>query len=340
MNQLKCNQTPSLLASPILASPTPPGGEFLIQEVLYEEVDFISVPVISDDAGAENDDAFLDCGCAISERSLCTNGSHISCHSSDITCYLCEDAPSIGEKVLDHYYESLSESSYQTPRLFHSPGGRHQYQHKLRMEKFLIMGFKRNDANYVSVFEENWKDMTGARSVLLNLSADYGLEKIQFLKRVNLVSDNSFGAKKLASDANSFTHILIVTLKHVTRKNKVYLMDFIHRLRLRMLGSLALYGHSDAFDNTRDGSSICFTASTRSNSCTTTHSSVLPSRTRNHSLASSIRRKSSAGGRSDKSFGVLISPSSSTCCSSFDSRTSSSSSEISERRASIRSSIL
>ena len=292
-------------------------SEYVINETLYEELDAITFPVISEDADSEGEDANnFDCNCDMSERSLCTLASHISCHSSDVSCYLCDR-----RQEMDFYYQSASDA-YQTPSSRTPNSQTPNYYHKLRMEKFLIMGFKKHDANFVSVFEDNWKDMTGARSVLLNLSAEYGLSKIKFLKRVNDAKSLLDARRSPDQDLAPFTHLLVVTLKHVTRKNKIYLMDFIHRLRLRMLGSLALYGHHDSFDPAKDGSSACFTASSRSNSCT--HSSAsyrLPSLIRNHSLASSIRRK--RFGRSS-------------LASSFCSESSSNSSD----KRSLRSSIL
>ncbi|KAI1301884.1 hypothetical protein HDE_03031 [Halotydeus destructor] len=94
---------------------------------------------------------------------------------------------------------------------------------------YLIIGFRSFNSAYNRTFEENWKDLTGARTIYLNLSPEVGPSKLCFLKRIK------------PNDINTFVYILYVICTTVTEQNKYILLDFTQRLRLRMLGHLALY---------------------------------------------------------------------------------------------------
>ena len=98
---------------------------------------------------------------------------------------------------------------------------------------YIVTGFRTFERNYNQVFEENWKDLSGARTIYLNLSSQFGLSKMSLLRRVKPDSTKT--------DLNNFAYILFVELTRVTERNKCILFDFIHRLRLRMLGYLAVY---------------------------------------------------------------------------------------------------
>jgi hypothetical protein len=96
-------------------------------------------------------------------------------------------------------------------------------------DAFIVIGFKTIEKTYNRVFEEHWKDLTGARSVYLNLSPKLGLNKISFLKRIR------------PADLNTYVYILNVSLTNATDQNSHILVDFVQRLRLRMLGFVAVY---------------------------------------------------------------------------------------------------
>lgn len=94
---------------------------------------------------------------------------------------------------------------------------------------YIVTGFRTLESNYNKMFEENWIDLTGARSIYLNLSAEFGLSRVSLLRRL------------AAKDVNMYSYILFVILTTVGKHNRLKLMDFVHRLRLRMLGYLAVY---------------------------------------------------------------------------------------------------
>ncbi|RWS02310.1 hypothetical protein B4U79_00809 [Dinothrombium tinctorium] len=102
---------------------------------------------------------------------------------------------------------------------------------KISTQAFIIVGIKTLDHTFNTMFEENWKELSGARSIYLSLSTDYGLSEIILYRRVK------------PQDCTSFVYVLLVKLNNVTITNHLFLLDYVHRMRLRMLGYISLYGH-------------------------------------------------------------------------------------------------
>ncbi|RWS22782.1 hypothetical protein B4U80_03672 [Leptotrombidium deliense] len=98
-------------------------------------------------------------------------------------------------------------------------------------QAFIVIGIKTLDQTFNRMFEDNWKDLSGARNIYLSLSTEYGLCEVILYRRIR------------PQDCTSFVYILLVKLNNVTFANHVFLLDYVHRLRLRMLGYLSLYGH-------------------------------------------------------------------------------------------------
>lgn len=94
---------------------------------------------------------------------------------------------------------------------------------------YIVIGFKTMDVTYNRMFEEHWKDLTGARTIYLNLAPQLGLTKISFLRRIT------------PTNLNTYVYILFVVCTNVTKQNQYVLIDFVQRLRLRMLGFVAVY---------------------------------------------------------------------------------------------------
>lgn len=98
-----------------------------------------------------------------------------------------------------------------------------------RSNAYIVVGFKPVGLTYNNLFEENWKDMTGARQIYLQLPPHLGLSTISFLRRIK------------PKEINNFAYILFVVCTNVTEQNLPALLDFVHRLRMRMLGNVAVY---------------------------------------------------------------------------------------------------
>lgn len=81
----------------------------------------------------------------------------------------------------------------------------------------ILMGFKRLDNYFSEVLEDSWVDWTGARFLYLNLSDDFGLKSVRFLRRIR------------PNDINMFMYIVIAECAKVNQSNKLGIMDFVQR---------------------------------------------------------------------------------------------------------------
>lgn len=103
----------------------------------------------------------------------------------------------------------------------------------------IVIGFKHIQAFTIETFEENWKEMSGIRSVYLEASSSLGLSEINLFKRVS--STRMKQGDPPYRDMSTFSHIVSITFNSACGKEEMYLLDLLHRLRLRMLGFTSVY---------------------------------------------------------------------------------------------------
>lgn len=102
----------------------------------------------------------------------------------------------------------------------------------------LIIGFRIKDEFFKRIFEQHWQEMSGARFLSRLVAAKFGLRRLKFLKRIAL---NTERQGKEFDDGTTFIYILHAEFLNLTNKNEIYLTNFVHRLRLRTLGSVTFY---------------------------------------------------------------------------------------------------
>lgn len=107
--------------------------------------------------------------------------------------------------------------------------------------RHLIIGFRHIQPFTIEIFEQNWKDMSGARTLYLTPCASIGLSEINFYKRIRSVKCET--GKPLHRDMNTYSHIIEAKFKTSCGQEEILLLDLVHQLRLRMLGAVSVYSH-------------------------------------------------------------------------------------------------
>jgi len=102
----------------------------------------------------------------------------------------------------------------------------------------VLIGFRINDKFFSKVFEQNWQEMSGARYFSHLVAAKFGLRRLKFLKRIAL---NTERQGEEFDDGTTFVFLLHAEFLNLTNENEIYLSNFVHRLRMRTLGSVTFY---------------------------------------------------------------------------------------------------
>lgn len=105
--------------------------------------------------------------------------------------------------------------------------------------RHLIIGFRHVQPFMIETFEENWKDMSGARTLYLTPCASIGLSEINFYKRIRSVKCEL--GNPLHRDMDTYSHIVEAIFKSACGNEEILLLDLVHRLRLKMLGVMSVY---------------------------------------------------------------------------------------------------
>lgn len=90
---------------------------------------------------------------------------------------------------------------------------------------YIIMGFKCLSNGMCSTLAETWKDWTGARFIYLHLNDSFSMRRISLYK---LVRPNQM---------ELFRYILLVHCANVNDDNIPDLLEFVQRLRVKLLGA-------------------------------------------------------------------------------------------------------
>ena len=107
--------------------------------------------------------------------------------------------------------------------------------------RHLIIGFRHFQPFMIETFEENWKEMSGARSLYLTPCASIGLSQINFYKRVRSTKVDVDSASTAYRDVDTFSHIVQAIFKSACGDQEIFILDMVHRLRMRMLGAMSVY---------------------------------------------------------------------------------------------------
>lgn len=108
-----------------------------------------------------------------------------------------------------------------------------------RQLRHLIIGFTHVQPFTIETFEENWKEMSGARALYLTPCASIGLSEINFYKRVRSTKSDETSAPH--RDIDTYSHIVQAIFKSACGDQEIFILDMVHRLRLRVKGAMGVY---------------------------------------------------------------------------------------------------
>lgn len=90
---------------------------------------------------------------------------------------------------------------------------------------YILMGFQFLERSLAATLEHTWRDWSGARFIYLNLDDCFGMKRISLYQRVQ------------PHCLELFKYILLVKCTNVNAQNTPELLEFVQRLRVKLLSA-------------------------------------------------------------------------------------------------------
>ena len=90
---------------------------------------------------------------------------------------------------------------------------------------YILMGFQFLERSLAATLEHTWRDWSGARFIYLNLDDCFQMKRISLYQRV------------IPDRLELFKYVLLVKCANVNTSNIPMLLDFVQRLRVKLLSA-------------------------------------------------------------------------------------------------------